>query len=565
MRKAASYARFSNPTLQDAGSIDDQQLVCQKIARRHDCIIVKEFRDDGISGDGSLHRDGWLELMQAAKRGDFSVVIVESLSRMSRDLADSAGFFKRLARLDIQLVDLSGVADHMRVGLTGIIDQQYLIQLGNNLRRKWDGCITNRDEIPGKPAYGHRLVAGQKMKREPDPETAHIVVRIFREYVAGTPLRDIAARLNSEGILSPSGNKWNHNTLITGGGNGKGLLGNPIYIGKLVWNQTRAAKNDMEKRVKKPGLPDDLLERDVPSLRLIDDDLWQRAQALRASRNRQKPGKTHQKTVMNHMLAGRLVCGVCNGKMTVVWSDGGGKKMVGCRNARDRAICANTKFYSLQDIEATVLHGIKHDLDVEALTRFTKGAHDQWAEEQKSRGVERLQVERAITRANEKIDRIVDAITDSDLEVKPLVEKMKALELERAGLATRLEQLKAQGTAAVLPEVITKFRQNIETMVDALMSTTISEDEAARYRVAFGNTFESVVVHQTGKRKPVEVTPYARLSAIMGIDIMPVMRSSKEVLRDHALTTLNSGTEGTLSAQLQNSQIILLGRWRQAA
>lgn len=141
-KRAVAYARFSNRNLQDVTSIDDQNQVCDKIAKRHNCEIVNRYRDDGVSGTGSLERDGWLALMRAAKAGEFEVVIVESLSRMSRDLADSAGFFKRLDALGIELIDLEGVANTMRVGLSGIMNQEFVKHLGNQLRRKWDGCVT---------------------------------------------------------------------------------------------------------------------------------------------------------------------------------------------------------------------------------------------------------------------------------------------------------------------------------------------------------------------------------------------------------------------------------------
>src|SRR4051795_1483498 len=47
---------------------------------------------------------------------------------------------------------------------------------------------------------------------------------------------EIAARLNRDGIPSPSGGEWNHQVFIAGGGSGKGIIGNRIYIGELVWN-----------------------------------------------------------------------------------------------------------------------------------------------------------------------------------------------------------------------------------------------------------------------------------------------------------------------------------------
>ncbi len=89
------------------------------------------------------------------------------------------------------------------------------------------------------------------------------------------------------------------------------------------------------------------------------------------------------------------------------------------------------------------------------------------------------------------------------------------------------------------PAMIQNFRKSIESMHAVLTDTKLTEDEVAPFRVAFGNVFDRIVVHPTGKRRPVEVTPYARISAIMGVDIVPKMRTAKEVLEEQGLTNLD--------------------------
>jgi hypothetical protein len=150
-------------------------------------------------------------------------------------------------------------------------------------------------------------------------------------------------------------------------------------------------------------------------------------------------------------------------------------------------------------------------------------------------------VKRDLDRTIEKIDRIVTAMTDTTLPLEPLKEKYKALELERAGLADKLRLVEADGGNKVVtlhPAMIQKFRENLLTMVEALTNIKLTEAEIAPFRVAFGNVLDRVVVHRTGKRRPVEVTPYARISAIMGVDIMPRMRTPKETLEEEGLTHL---------------------------
>jgi hypothetical protein len=83
-------------------------------------------------------------------------------------------------------------------------------------------------------------------------------------------------------------------------------------------------------------------------------------------------------------------------------------------------------------------------------------------------------------------------------------------------------------------------------MHSALTDGKLDDDAMAPFRVAFGNVFDKVIVHVTGKRRPVEVTPYARLSAIMGVDFFPKMRTSQELLAEQGLTNKFLATEATL-------------------
>jgi DNA invertase Pin-like site-specific DNA recombinase len=558
LKEAVAYARYSTEK-QSKRSIDDQFSLLEKIAKQHGYKIVEFLKDEAIAGSGTLGRAGWLKLMRmvTAKNSTIGAVFIESCSRMSRDLADTARDFKRIThrqRADgshVELIDLEGPLNTMRIGMSGIMNQEFRKHLGNMMRRAWDGRVKD-GLMPGKPAYGHRKVAGTSFEREIDPDAAKIINRIFIEYANLEPVRGIAAGLNRDGILSPSGGKWNHTVFIAGGGNGKGIIGNRIYIGENVWNQNRSVISiETEKRCKEKGKPEDLLTVSVPHLRIIDQDLWDRAQQVRTGRSRQGSAvRVYKKSIVNHILAGRLTCGACGGDMKIVWSKAGEHSRIGCTNSRNKGLCDNSKSYDLVEIEATVLHGIKHDLDVKALMAYTEGAHKEWAKRQRAASGEREVVERALNRVIEKRDRIVSAMTDPDMPLEPLKVKYKEIELERAGLADKLRMIEADGgggnVVTLHPAMIRNFRTNIETMHTALTDTKLSEAELAPFRVAFGNVFDRIVVHPTGKRRPVEVTPYARISAIMGVDILPKMRTAKEVLEEQGLTTLVLATHGTL-------------------
>src|SRR5690606_16747477 len=89
--------------------------------------------------------------------------------------------------------------------------------------------------------YGYRVTeTGQRAIHEPE---AVIVRRIFAEYLAGQSGRSIAAALNRDGIPAPRGGKWGMSAIRPDLKRGIGILGNPIYVGRQVWNRSRWVKH----------------------------------------------------------------------------------------------------------------------------------------------------------------------------------------------------------------------------------------------------------------------------------------------------------------------------------
>jgi site-specific DNA recombinase len=110
--------------------------------------------------------------------------------------------------------------------------------------------------LGGRPPYGYLLVDagphpnpakaadGKRLhKLALDPETAHIVMRIFAEFLAGSGIFAIAEGLTRDGIPSPSAHDPARNTHRSGIAWSKSavraILTNPRYTGYQVWNRQR--------------------------------------------------------------------------------------------------------------------------------------------------------------------------------------------------------------------------------------------------------------------------------------------------------------------------------------
>jgi hypothetical protein len=88
-----------------------------------------------------------------------------------------------------------------------------------------------------------------------------------------------------------------------------------------------------------------------------------------------------------------------------------------------------------------------------------------------------------------------------------------------------------------LPSVRPPQRRLFDQYLDKIkhLDKALSIDpNASKNRMAFRNVIDRIVVHPAESRD-YDVSTYGRLSAIMGVDLFPPVRSNKEILREEGL------------------------------
>ena len=145
-------------------------------------------------------------------RGQVDIILAEALDRLSRDQEDIAGLYKRVQFADVKIITLSeGEISNLHIGLKGTMNAIFLKDLADKTRRGLRGRVEN-GKSGGGITFGYDVVKridangeyarGERVINEAQ---AGIVRRIFAEYLSGVSPRNIAARLNAEGIACPSG------------------------------------------------------------------------------------------------------------------------------------------------------------------------------------------------------------------------------------------------------------------------------------------------------------------------------------------------------------------------
>jgi site-specific DNA recombinase len=176
-----------------------------------------------------------------------------------------------------------GEISELHVGLKGTMNALFLKDLAAKTHRGLRGRVED-GKSGGGLCYGYRVVKKLDQRgdlirgdREIDEAQAIVACRIFRDFASGISPRAIARALNAEGIVGPDGNLWNDSTIRGHVKRGTGLINNELYVGRLVWNRQRYVKDPSTgRRVSRMNAESEWIVAEVPELRIIDDELWQR-------------------------------------------------------------------------------------------------------------------------------------------------------------------------------------------------------------------------------------------------------------------------------------------------
>ena len=353
-KRVALYARHSTEA-QDR-SVPAQLERCREVARRQAATVVEEFVDEGISGAVLQDRLGIMALIAAAAHGEFQAVLVEDLSRVSRDQADVATIYKRLIYHGVVLVSVTeGPINELWIGLKGTMNALYLSDLKDKIRRGLHAAVANGG-IPGGLRYGYDTVpsSGAGGLVTINEAEAAVVRRIFAEVAAGRPYREVARALNAEGIPSATGTRWHASTLVGTATLGRGLLRNPLYRGRIVYGRVKKVLNPVTGRPERSLRPESewtIIE--APELAIVPGEQWDAVQAIiEAKRPGRQPGEhppaerpPRASKAIRHITSGRIWCGDCGARVTTAHSG-----YLICQTWRTTRSCRQNRMFRRGDV-----------------------------------------------------------------------------------------------------------------------------------------------------------------------------------------------------------------------
>ncbi len=317
------YARVSTSNQEDQKTIEAQLSEVREFAKKHGYIIVKEYIDEGWSGD-ILARPGLDQLRHDARERKWDAVLIYDPDRLGRQLFYQQIVIEELKLLDIEILfvtmpPVKNASDELMFGVRGLFAAYEKAKITERFRIGKVNRVKNNQVLVSEAPYGYNYILNKGKRGSEDYVAGHYeinegeakVVKSIFEWVAdeGLTIRAVVRRLQKLKIPPRKSKKgtWNTSTLSI-------LLRKEVYIGAAYWGASYATvplnpfKKDIYRKVKKSSRrtrPKDQWYKitSVPAI-IKDKDLFERA-GLQLKKNFQLLGRNKKN---NYLLAGVIFC-----------------------------------------------------------------------------------------------------------------------------------------------------------------------------------------------------------------------------------------------------------------
>lgn len=331
----AAYCRVSTDKEDQLNSLEAQKKFFTEYTQNSGHNLVRLYADEGISGTKIKNRTEFLRLMRDAQKGLFEMVVVKDISRFARNTVDFLQSIRQLKALNIETVFLTAnqtVLGNSEFILTifGALAQE---ESANTSKRIKFGKKINAEKgrVPNF-VFGYDKIIGDYFNLEINAAEAKIVREIFELYTKEEMgAAKIGNILNDRGIKTKRGYNWTQNAIAR-------ILTNKLYIGQVINGKEEVQDFLTSKRQKRDKEEWYVVER--PELRIIDDELFERAQAVMEKRKNCFKNN-HERSSNRHLFSTLIKCKECGYSFRRTIYKGKGRWVCSVRNVQGSDMCAN--------------------------------------------------------------------------------------------------------------------------------------------------------------------------------------------------------------------------------
>ncbi|MBE6541438.1 MAG: resolvase [Ruminococcaceae bacterium] len=323
--RAALYIRLSKEDENEgpSESVSNQKSLLEEFVERHCLTVYSTYIDDGWSGT-NFDRPDFNRMISDIEAGYVNMVITKDLSRLGRDYIMTGHYMERyFPEKRVRYISLldgidTGVESSANdiTPFRAIMNDMYAKDISKKIKSVKRDKQRKGEFIGGKAVYGYKMHQTEKNKIVIDENAAPIVRRIFNMASEGASCRQIAVKLNDDGIPPPSvyaglttakcgpySKKWSSERIAD-------MLKNETYIGNMVQGKSEKISYKSKKSYKKP--------RDLWVVvagthePLVSEALFRKVQILLESRR-----STRCRTY-DYLLKGLIFCRECGYPLAVI-------------------------------------------------------------------------------------------------------------------------------------------------------------------------------------------------------------------------------------------------------
>lgn len=292
--RAAIYRRISRDPEGLREGVTRQDEDCRALVEREGDTVVAEYEDNdaGASTHSKKPRDDYAAMLDAARRGEFDVIVSYSNSRLTRrplELEDLIVLHQQHGTRVKTVVsgddDLSTADGRFTARIKANMDAREAEVTSERLRRAFLAKAQRGSVNQGARPFGW----GDDKKRL-HPKESRLIRKAIEDLIDGVPTREIARRWNTAGATTIQGNAWTHTTV-------RRVLRNPRLAGWRT-HQKAIARDQNGEPV-----------RGVWTA-MVDQETFDSLQA--ALDGRQPKAR---RGARKYLLSGTARCGVCGSRM----------------------------------------------------------------------------------------------------------------------------------------------------------------------------------------------------------------------------------------------------------
>ena len=453
--RVAAYCRVSTEQEEQQNSYQVQiEYYTDLINKNIEWELAGIFADEVISGTQTKKRTEFNRMIRLCKKRKIDLILCKSISRFARNTVDTLEYVRQLKDLGIGVIfekeniNTMTMTSEFMIALYGSFAQAESESISKNV--SWGVEKAFRE---GKVRYNYKMLygycKGENGKPEIIPEEAEVVKKIYKMFLDGYSMENIANYLNELNIPTKTGkSEWKKAVI-------QNILYNEKYVGDAMLQKTytvdcithKSVKNNGERaKYLVSGAHEAIIDRDTYNL--VQQELARRSSKRRKSEKAlTEQGKYSSKFALTEL----MVCAECGSAYKrVIWNIHGRRVPVWrCINRIDNAnrYCKKSPSMHEDKLHRAILTAINEYFDCkDNIKEILKDNV-----EQALAGVsikETKAIEHRLREIDEARNDYIYLIASGSTDESTLDDQFQKLYAEEQELNQRLEHIKSQNNVA---------------------------------------------------------------------------------------------------------------------